>query len=90
MKVKNDHCCEFSNLSNWKEDAWKKQGFNGIIQFADNLALAIVVKYFERYFRSFVWFKVSLDFCPHRLFPVFILCYYLYLDFCLRVIRELP
>ena len=30
MKVKNDHCSKFSNLSNWKE-AWKKnQGFNGI------------------------------------------------------------
>ena len=32
MKVKNDHCSEFSNLSNWKEEAWKKknQGFHGI------------------------------------------------------------
>ena len=24
MKVKNDHCSKFSNLSNWKEEAWKK------------------------------------------------------------------
>ena len=32
MKVKNDHHSEFSNLSNWKEEAWKKknQAFNGI------------------------------------------------------------
>ena len=31
MKVKNDHHSIFSNLSNWKEEAWKNnQGFNGI------------------------------------------------------------
>ena len=31
MKVKNDHRSKFSNLSNWKEEAWKKnQSFNGI------------------------------------------------------------
>ena len=31
MKVKCDHHSKFSNLSNWKEEAWKKiQGFNGI------------------------------------------------------------
>ena len=31
MKVENDHRSKFSNLSNWKEKAWKKnQGFNGI------------------------------------------------------------
>ena len=34
MKLKNDHRSKFSNLSNWKEEAWKKkkknQGFNGI------------------------------------------------------------
>ena len=31
MRVKNDPRSEFSNLSNWKEEAWKKnQGFNGI------------------------------------------------------------
>ena len=30
MKVKNDHRSKFSNLSNWKEEAWKYQGFNGI------------------------------------------------------------
>ena len=27
---KNDHRSKFSNLSNWKEEAWKNQGFNGI------------------------------------------------------------
>ena len=30
MKVKCDHRSKFSNLSNWKEEAWKTQGFNGI------------------------------------------------------------
>ena len=30
MKVKNDLCSKFSNLSNWKDEAWKDQGFNGI------------------------------------------------------------
>ena len=31
MKVKSDHRSKFSNLSNWKEEAWKKnQGFNWI------------------------------------------------------------
>ena len=31
MKAKNDHHSKFSNLSNWKEEARKKnQGFNGI------------------------------------------------------------
>ena len=26
VKVKNDHRSKFSNLSNWKEEAWKKSG----------------------------------------------------------------
>ena len=30
MKVKNDHRSKFSNLSIWKEEARKNQGFNGI------------------------------------------------------------
>ena len=30
MNVKSDHRSKFSNLSNWKEEAWKNQGFNGI------------------------------------------------------------
>ena len=30
IKVKNDHRSKFSNLSNWKEEARKNQGFNGI------------------------------------------------------------
>ena len=29
-ELKSDHCNKFSNLSNWKEEAWKNQGFNGI------------------------------------------------------------
>ena len=30
MKVKSDHRSKFSHLSNWKEEAWKLQDFNGI------------------------------------------------------------
>ena len=31
MIVKSDHRSKFYDLSNWKEEAWKKnQGFNGI------------------------------------------------------------
>ena len=30
LKVKNDHRSKFSNLRNWKEEAWKNQGFKGI------------------------------------------------------------
>ena len=30
MKVKSDHGSKFSNLSNWKEEARKYQGFNEI------------------------------------------------------------
>ena len=30
VKVKNDHRSKFSNLRNWKEEAWKIQGFNRI------------------------------------------------------------
>ena len=30
VKVKNDLRSKFSNLSNWKEEAWKNQGFDGI------------------------------------------------------------
>ena len=28
--MKNDHRSKFSNLRNWKEEAWKNQGLNGI------------------------------------------------------------
>ena len=30
LKVKNDHRSKLFSLSNWKEEAWKNQGFNGI------------------------------------------------------------
>jgi len=30
MKVRSDHRSKFSNLSSWKEEACKNQGFNGI------------------------------------------------------------
>ena len=28
--MKSDHRSKFSNLNNWKEEAWKNQDFNGI------------------------------------------------------------
>ena len=34
MKMKNDHHSQFSNLNNWKEEAWKNQDFN-LIQTGD-------------------------------------------------------
>ena len=30
MKVKSDRRSKFSNLSNWKEEAWNKSGLHGI------------------------------------------------------------
>ena len=33
MKVKDDHRSKFSNLSNWKEEAWKKKILN--LHFTD-------------------------------------------------------
>ena len=30
MKVKSDRRSKFSNLSNWKDEAWENQGFNVI------------------------------------------------------------
>ena len=32
MRVKNDHRSKFSNLSNWKEEAWKKSGLTTAVQ----------------------------------------------------------
>ena len=29
LKVKNDHCSKFSNLRNWKEEAWKIKASTG-------------------------------------------------------------
>ena len=46
-------------------------------------ALTIVVKYFERYFQSFVCFKVSFDFCPHSFFSCFHLVFLIVLEFLL-------
>ena len=47
MKVKNDHCSKCSNLSNWKEEACKNQGFNGIrtCDVRDNDAMLYQLNY---------------------------------------------
>ena len=49
VKVKNDHRSKFSNLSNWKEEAWKNQGFNGIRTRDDHSSLwsATAVQIYE-------------------------------------------
>ena len=46
--VKNDHRSYFFNLSNWKEEVWKNQGFIGIrtrhfllVQYAGVRAISI-------------------------------------------------
>ena len=41
MKVKSDHRSLFSNLSNWKEEAWKKSGLqrDSIRDLRDNGAM---------------------------------------------------
>ena len=58
MKVKNDHRSKCSNLSNWKEDAWKKnQGFNGIrIPLEPRFFLFIYLFYFIFIFYLFYYF----------------------------------
>ena len=45
--MKNDHRSKFSNLSNWKEEAWKNQGFNGIRtrDFRDTSAMLYKLSY---------------------------------------------
>ena len=53
MKVKSDHRSIFSNLSNWKEEAWK---MSGKIYCDDHSSLSstIAVQYeFHKYFTSF-------------------------------------
>ena len=50
MKVKDDHRSKFSNLSNWKEEAWKIQGFNGIIVYNTGLSEKCSAFLFGLYF----------------------------------------
>ena len=47
MKVRTDHRSKFSNLSNWKDEAWKNQGFNGIwtSDFRDTSAMLYQLSY---------------------------------------------
>ena len=50
MKVKDDHRSKFSNFSNWKEEAWKIQGFNGIIVYNTGLSEKCSAFLFRLYF----------------------------------------
>ena len=61
MKVKNDHRSKFSNLSNWKEEAWKKkyQGFNGI----RTLDLRVTSVYFCKMVNSKMDYVESFSHC---------------------------
>ena len=45
MKVKSDHRNKFSNLSNWKEEAWKNQGFNRTCDLRDTGAMLYQLSY---------------------------------------------
>ena len=57
--------------------------------------LNVVVMYFESYFKglyfilSFVFVSLSgsrlVWICPHKRFPMLILCFYFYLNFCLAL-----
>ena len=69
MKVKNDHRSKFSNLSNWKEEAWKKkfkkiwkknQGLNGIRTHDLRLAGALLyqLSYEAIYIIVLFWISV--------------------------------
>ena len=66
MKVKNDHRSKCSNLSNCKEDAWKKknQGFNGIrIPLKPRFFLFFHLFYFIFIFYLFYFFRLLLSNC---------------------------
>ena len=39
MKVKNDHHSKFSNLSSWKEEAWKQSGLERDSNLRDTRAM---------------------------------------------------
>ena len=66
MKVKNDHRSKFSNLSNWKEEAWKNQGFNGIptrdlrdtgamlYQLSYEATHSFILSFIHSFFHSFI------------------------------------
>ena len=57
MRVKSDHRSNFSNLSNWKGEAWKKQGFNGIRtrDLRDTGAMLYQLWAMMEYKRNVVW-----------------------------------
>ena len=57
IKVKNDHRSKFSNLSNWKEEAWKNQGFNGIRtrDLRDTGAMLYQLSYEAKYMDLLRW-----------------------------------
>ena len=63
LKVKGDHRSKFSNLSNWKEEAWKNQGFNGIrtLDLRDTGAMLYQLSYDATHWArgKFIEFKSS-------------------------------
>ena len=66
MKVKNDHRSKFSNLSNWKEEAWKKnQGFNGIRTRDLRVAGALLYQ-LSTLLSVWKWWSITPDFIPTR------------------------
>ena len=70
MKVKSDHRSKFSNLSNWKEEAWKKnQGFKGIWtrDLRDTGAMLYQLSYEATHWeRGNVWLHSSVGRALHQ------------------------
>ena len=50
MKVKNDHRSKFSNLSNWKEEAWKKSGLQHSSLSSTTAVQKWIISYTSHYF----------------------------------------
>ena len=61
MKVKSDHRSEFSNLSNWKEEAWKNQGFNRDDCRQHGLKVAVICSEWNRL--PSLWSRCCI-YCP--------------------------
>ena len=89
IKVKNDLRSKFSNLSNWKEEAWKNQGFNGIWFFqASSFQLLKLENLLRRSFFTLIYNRSSnIWIISYKLHTMTCLCYITdrdndYLIFC--------
>ena len=75
--MKTDHRSKFSNLSNWKEEAWKYQGFNGI-RTSDlcNTGAMLYQSFFELLkFENLLWWSVRPSTPAVQLYELFHICF---------------